>query len=50
MTSALVSSRDPKATGWAKMKPHIAELYKVQQLPLKAVMKELEDNYGFIAK
>ncbi|KAH6876267.1 hypothetical protein BKA58DRAFT_295358, partial [Alternaria rosae] len=50
MTSTLVSSRGPKASDWAKMKPYIAELYKVRQLPLKAVMKEIEDKYAFIAK
>lgn len=50
MTSTWVNSRGPRASDWAKMKPHIAQLYKVQELPLKAVMKEIEDRYAFIAK
>ena len=50
MTSTLVSSRGPKASDWAKMKPHIAELYKAQQLPLTTVMEKLEEKYNFIAK
>ena len=50
MNSTLASSRVPRSSDWAKMKPHIAELYKVRQLPLKAVMKEIEDKYAFTAK